>query len=104
MNCDLHRLLLADVRECWPWDDTIALLGRLSGMSAAARFGAEAVRTELGECLCLGSKYGEIDAVAEHVHFCRRRDERAKIIKRMLGVAHDPGEVAQLCARLGEVK
>lgn len=104
LNCDIHRLLLADIRECWPWDDTIALLGRLAAMSAAARFGAEYVRTELSDCLALGSDWTHLDAVAEAVHFCRRRDERAKILKHALGVAHSAEALAHDIQRLGEVR
>lgn len=101
---DLHKLLLADIRTCWPWDDTIALWVRLSCMDAAARFGAEAVRTEIGNCLALGSRWEALDFVADAVHLCRLRDERAKILKHALSVAHDADAVARDCERIKEVK
>jgi hypothetical protein len=72
-------------------------------MRAAIRFGASAVRQELADCLALGADYAKIDVVAEAVHDCRRRDERAKIIRHMLGVAHSPEGVADGIRKLGEV-
>jgi len=101
---DMHKLLLADIRALWPWDDTIALLGRLGCGTAAARFGAEAVRTEVGNCLALGACWDKLDAAAGAVHLCRLRDERAKIIRHMLSVAHDADAVERDCQRLREVK
>lgn len=101
---DLHKLLLEDIRQSWPWDDTIALWHRLSAMSAAARYGAEAVRTEVGNCLALGTCWDRLDAAAEAVHLCRLRDERAKIIKWMLSVAHSPESIEGGIRRLQEVK
>jgi hypothetical protein len=104
MNCDLHRLMLADLRANFPWADVIDLFGYLACGEAAARFGAVMVRQEWTDCLALGSRWCDLDAVAEAVHFCRRRDERAKLIKRMAGVAHSPEEVTRLCAILAEVR
>lgn len=104
LNCDIHRLLWADIRECFPWDDVLTLYGRLAAMSAGARFGAVQVRQELHDCLALGVEWEHLDAVAEAVHFCRRRDERAKIIRHMLGVAHSAEAVEADVQRLGEVR
>lgn len=101
---DLHKLLLADIRECWPWEDVIALFVRLAAMTAAARYGAEAVRTEVGNCLALGASWEHLDAAAEAVHLCRARDERAKIIRHMLSVAHSAEAVERDCQRLREVQ
>ena len=104
LHSDLHRAMLADLRLNFPWTDVIDLMAALSSGDAAHRFGAAAVRLEWADCMALGSEYKDVDVVAEAVHFCRRRDERAKIIKRLAGVAHSPEEVAELCARLAEVK
>jgi hypothetical protein len=100
---DLHKLMLADLRANFPWADVLDLYGALASATAAARFGAVPVREEWADCLALGSEWKHIDAVADAVHFCRKRDERAKIIKHMLGVAHSPEEVGHDCARLREV-
>ena len=103
LNSDIHRMLLADIRANAPWTDVLALYGALAVGTAGARFGATAVREELYACLALGERWEDVDKVVENVHFCRRRDERAKFAQRMLGVAHSPDEVAALCAAMLDV-
>lgn len=101
----LHQHFLAVIRECHPWADYAALqAAALAKLVDERGLNEVAVGEEWHDCLASGSEWANIDAAAEGVHACRRRDERAKIIQHMLEVAHDPDAVAADCKRLGEVK
>lgn len=104
LHADLHRLMLADLRDCFPWTDVEDVLPALLWTRAGQRFGREAVKEEWATCLMLADKWEHIDAVARHVHFCRLRDERVRIIRHMLTVAHSAEAVEAACGRLREVR
>lgn len=104
MNTDMHAMLLADIRDCAPWTDILQVFQRLAAMRAGARYGAESVRVELADCLALGDRWEHIGALAEAVHFCRRRDERAKVLRAALGAAHSPEAVEAAIAMLQAIK
>ena len=100
----LHALLLDDLRTVAPCLDMPDTIGRMADLKAVEQYGEVHVRLELCDCLALGEKWKHAAEVAEAVHFCRRRDERAKILREALGKAHSPEAIEEACARLRGVK
>lgn len=100
----LHALLLDDLRTVAPCLDMPDTIGRMRDLKAVENYGEAHVRLELCDCLALGEPWERVAEMAEAVHFCRRRDERAKIAKHLLGVCHSPDEVDKCIQRLREVR
>ena len=100
----MYAMLLDDLRTVAPCLDIPDTVARMADLKTVEAYGAAMVRMELCDCLALGEKWEHAAEVAEAVHFCRRRDERAKILREALGKAHSPEAIEDACARLREVK
>ena len=100
----LHAMLLDDLRTVAPCLDMPDTICRMRDLKAVENYGEQHVRLELCDCLALGEPWERVAEMAEAVHFCRRRDERAKILREALGKAHSPEAIEQACANLRAVK
>lgn len=99
----LHALLLDDLRTVAPCLDMPDTIGRMRDLKSVENYGEAHVRLELCDCLALGEPWERVAEMAEAVHFCRRRDERAKILRAALGAAHSPEAVEEAIQALRRV-
>ena len=100
MHFDLHRILLAEIRDAFPWTDASLLIVALAGGAASKRWNPQLVRDELAACYELALPFVEVDEAARAVMYHNARAARAKLIETMRGHAHDPAHLRTLCATL----
>ena len=99
MHFDLHRILLAEIRDAFPWTDASLMIALLP-VCAGKRYAPQLVRDELAACYELALPFVEVDQAALAVLYHNARAARAKLIETMRGHAHDPAHLRTLCATL----